>query len=85
MRRDESKTPVISQKSQKSVISHSITPKASAVIKGLRPLLMHIRQTDYICALTRFLVPTLSANGFDLIVRKTRQRMCGATPAHYCS
>lgn len=44
--------------------------KASAVIKGLRPFFMHIKQTDYICALTRFLVPTLSANGFDLTARK---------------
>lgn len=44
--------------------------KANDVVKGLRRVSRHIKPTDYICALTRFLGPTLSANGFDLIVRK---------------
>lgn len=44
--------------------------KASDVVKGVRRVLMHIKQTDYVCALTRLLVPNLSAYGFDLTVRK---------------
>lgn len=43
--------------------------KANIVVKGRRVLTL-IKQTDYICALTKFLVSTLSANGFDLLVRK---------------